>query len=67
MLEIYKDLIEDPKMLKASDLQQHITEVKSSKINTLNGKVLHAEHKWDVTCKKLSLQSNGGNKIPSMQ
>ena len=28
MLNIYKDPIEDPKMLKAGHLQQHIAEVK---------------------------------------
>ena len=33
-LDIYRHPIEDPTMLKASDLQQHITEVNTNKIHT---------------------------------
>ena len=43
--------IEDPKMLNASDLQQHITEVIKGKIHTLNSNVLCVEQKWNITCK----------------
>ena len=40
MLEIYKDSIEDTKMLKASALQQHITQVNTNKIHNLNSNEL---------------------------
>ena len=50
-LDIYRDPIENPEMLKASDLQSHITELNTSKIHTLNSNVLHAEQRWDIACK----------------
>ena len=37
-------------MLKASKTQD-ITEVNTGKIHTLDINVLHAESKWDITCK----------------
>ena len=39
-------------MLKASDQQQHITEVNTNKIHTLHGIVLHTEQILDITCEK---------------
>ena len=54
MLDIYRDPIEDAKMLKASDLQHHITELNTRKIHTLNSNVLHAEQEQDITFKKLA-------------
>ena len=36
-LGIYKDPIEDPKMLKASNLQHQMTEVNTNKIHTFKG------------------------------
>ena len=62
MLDIYRDPIENPIMLKASDLQQQVTEVNTSKIHTLNSNVLHAEKKLDITCRNLALQSHHSNK-----
>ena len=41
------------KKLNASDIQ-HITEVNTSKMHTLIEKVLCAEQKQDITCKKIS-------------
>ena len=57
MLDIYKDPIEDPKKIKVSNIE-HITEVDASKKHTLNSNVLHAEQKWDTTCKNLTSQSH---------
>ena len=53
MLDIYKDPIVDPKMLKASEIQ-HITEVNTCNIHTLDSNVLHAKQKQDITCKIIS-------------
>ena len=39
-LTIYRDPIEDPEMLKASDLKQYIIEINVNKIHTLNSNVL---------------------------
>ena len=58
MLEIYKDPIEDPKLLKASNTQQHIAEVNTSEIHTFSSNVLSAEQEWDITCQKLASQSH---------
>ena len=58
MLGIYRDPTEDPKMLKASNLKQHVTKVNINKIHTLNNNVLCAEQKWDITCKKFASQSH---------
>ena len=49
------------KNVKAINIQQHITEVNTSKIHTLNSNVLHAEQKQDITCKKLASQSHCSN------
>ena len=59
---IYSDQIEDPKMQKASGLQQHITWANPNKIHILNSKVLHADPMQDITCKKLALQSHCSDK-----
>ena len=67
MLDIYRDPIEDPKLLKASDLQQCITKVHTSKMHTLNSNVLYAEQRWDITWKKLASQSHGIKKVPSTE
>ena len=45
MLDIYRHPIENPKMIKASDLQQHVTEINTSKIHTLNNNALCAEQR----------------------
>ena len=65
MLDIYRDQIEDPKKVKACNPKQHIPQVNRSKINTLNSNVLHAEHKQDINCKELVLQSHCSNKKAS--
>ena len=58
------DPIEDPKKLKVSK-REHVTEVNASKMQTFDSNVLCAEQKWDITCKKLTLQSHYGNKNTS--
>ena len=63
MLDVYKDPIEDPKMLKVRDIEQHITEVNTNKIH-LNNNVLCTEQKCNATYKKLASQSHHSNKIP---
>ena len=62
MEDIYMDPIGDPNMLKANNLKQHVMEVNANKIHTLYSNVLNVEQKWDITCKKLTIQCHCINK-----
>ena len=63
---MYKDSIEDPKKLKASEIQ-HVTEVNTKKMHTLDSILLCAEQMWDITCKNELLNPIVVIKIPPTQ
>ena len=65
ILNIYKEMYENPKVQVVNNTQQVVTEVCTTSMQTISIDMLHNEHKLDNMCKKLAFQICHRNKNSS--
>ena len=61
-LNIYKELLENPKTPVVSNTQGYVTEISVNDMHTVSITMLHTEQKQDITCKTLASQLCHNNK-----
>ena len=61
-LNIYKELLENPKAQVASKTQENVMEICDINMDTVYTSMLATEQKWDKICRNLSSQTCHSNK-----